>query len=126
MDSILFQRIRKLCKDRNITIKKMSEDLDIGTSLIRKWKTTTSPSIDKIKTIAEYFDVSTDYLIGRTDIEQPLEKFIGDKDIISIQRARNRMSDEDRSRMMNSLRATFDKAFSEETEESNGEEDEAE
>ena len=60
MDSILFQRIRKLCKDRNITIKKMSEDLDIGTSLIRKWKTTTSPSIDKIKTIAEYFDVSID------------------------------------------------------------------
>lgn len=126
MESVLFQRIRKLCKDRNITIKKMSEDLDIGTSLIRKWKTTTSPSIDKIKTIAEYFDVSIDYLIGRTDIEQPLEKFIGDKDIISIQRARNRMSDEDRSRMMNSLRATFDKAFSEESEESSGEEDEEE
>lgn len=124
MDSILFQRIRKLCKDRNITIKKMSEDLDIGTSLIRKWKTTTSPSIDKIKTIAEYFDVSIDYLIGRTDIEQPLEKFIGDKDIISIQRARNRMSDEDRSRMMNSLRATFDKAFSEESEESGGDDEE--
>ena len=124
MDSILFQRIRKLCKDRNITIKKMSEDLDIGTSLIRKWKTTTSPSIDKIKTIAEYFDVSIDYLIGRTDIEQPLEKFIGDKDIISIQRARNRMSDEDRSRMMNSLRATFDKAFCEESEESSGDDEE--
>ena len=124
MDSILFQRIRKLCKDRNITIKKMSEDLDIGTSLIRKWKTTTSPSIDKIKTIAEYFDVSIDYLIGRTDIEQPLEKFIGDKDIISIQRARNRMSDEDRIRMMNSLCATFDKAFSEESEEPSGDDEE--
>lgn len=124
MESILFQRIRKLCKDRNITIKKMAEDLDIGTSLIRKWKTTTSPSIDKVKPIAEYFDVSTDYLIGLTDIEQPVEKLIGDKDIISIQRARNRMSDADRSRMMKSLRATFDYAFSEDEEESEEESEE--
>ena len=113
MESILFQRIRKLCRDRNITIKKMADDLDIGTSLIRKWKTTTSPSIDKIKPIAEYFEVSTDYLIGLTDIEQSAEKLMGDKDIISIQRARNRMSDADRNRMMKSLRATFDYAFSE-------------
>ena len=34
------------------------------------------------------------------------------------------MSDEDRSRMMNSLRATFDKAFSEESEESSGDDEE--
>ena len=72
MDSILYERISGLCKARGITITKMATDLGIGTSLIRKWKQTSSPSIDKVKLIAEYFDVSTDYLIGLSNFHPHL------------------------------------------------------
>ena len=44
MESILYLRIKELCAERGITMAKLEEDLGIGTSLIRKWKTNTSPS----------------------------------------------------------------------------------
>lgn len=62
MESILYTRIKELCESRGISMAKLSEDLGIAASLIRKWKTTTSPSVDRVKMIAEYFGVSVDYL----------------------------------------------------------------
>ena len=47
MESILYLRIKELCAERGITMAKLEEDLGIGTSLIRKWKTNTSPSNDE-------------------------------------------------------------------------------
>ena len=58
MESILYTRIKELCESRGISMTKLSEDLGIAASLIRKWKTTTSPSVDRVKMIAEYFGVS--------------------------------------------------------------------
>ena len=53
MESILYTRIKELCESRGISMAKLSEDLGIAASLIRKWKTTTSPSVDRVKMIAE-------------------------------------------------------------------------
>ena len=52
MESVLYTRIKELCENRGISMTKLSEDLGIAASLIRKWKTTTSPSVDKVKMIA--------------------------------------------------------------------------
>lgn len=113
MDSIIFQRISELCKRDKITIKELSEELHFTESLIRKWKNTSSPSIDKVRQIAEHFHVSTDYLIGATDICEPVETLMADKDFVSLQRARSKMEQKDKDRMMNILRATFDEIFAE-------------
>lgn len=114
MDSIIFQRISELCKRDKITIKELSEQLHFTESLIRKWKNTSSPSIDKVKQIADYFHVSTDYLIGATDISEPVESLMADRDLISLQRARNKMDNDEKKRMMIIMRAAFDKLFTEE------------
>lgn len=111
MDSIVFERINNLCKENHVTIKKLSEDLGLSDSLIRKWRATTTPSIDKVRLIAEYFGVSTDYLIGLSDVREPAEKLMGDEDFVSLQRARNRMEQRDRDRMMQMLRLAFESAF---------------
>lgn len=92
MESVLYTRIKELCENRGISMTKLSEDLGIAASLIRKWKTTTSPSVDKVKMIAEYFGVSADYLIGLSDIQDSAEKLVGDEDFVSLQRAKSRMS----------------------------------
>lgn len=86
MESILYTRIKELCESRGISMAKLSEDLGIAASLIRKWKTTTSPSVDRVKMIAEYFGVSVDYLIGLSDIKDSAEKLVGDEDFVSLQR----------------------------------------
>jgi len=111
MESILYNRIKELCSQKGISISKLESDLGFGNASIRKWEKTSSPSVDKIVKIASYFDVSVDYLLGRTDIVGSVTEIIGDEDIISFQRAREKMTPKDRERMMKMLRAGFDYAF---------------
>lgn len=44
----------------------MERKLDFANSSIRRWDDR-KPSIDKLQKVADYFDVSTDYLLGRTE-----------------------------------------------------------
>ncbi len=113
METVLYQRIKELCARNNITISRLESELGFGNSSIKKWEKTSSPSIDKILKVAKYFNVSIDYLLGRTDIEGSISEIIGDKDIISFQRAREKMTPSDRERMMQMLRLGFDYAFQE-------------
>lgn len=108
----LYQRIKDLCAEKGITIAKLESDLGFGNSSIKKWERISSPSVDKIELIANYFNVSVDYLLGRTDIKNSASEILGDDDVISFQRARQKMSGKDRERMMQMLRIGFDFAFS--------------
>lgn len=112
MDSVLYTRIKELCTRNNISIAELERTLGFGNSSIKKWKNTSSPSIDKIVKIAGYFDVSIDYLLGRSDIESSVSEIMGDEDIISFQRARQKMTSHDKKKMMQMLRLGFEYAFS--------------
>ena len=112
MDGILYERIKKLCNKQGITITKLESDLGFGNSSIKKWEKISSPSIDKIVKVASYFNVSTDYLLGRSDIESSIAELMSDEDIISFQRARQKMTTHDREKMMQMLKLGFEYAFS--------------
>lgn len=114
MDSIIFSRIKELCVENNITLNKLEAEMGMSTSSISKWKHTVSPTIDKIAKVANYFNVSIDYLVGASDIKSTADALAGDPDYISLQRARERMTDKDKTRMMGILRIGFDYAFSDE------------
>lgn len=116
MESILYHRIKELCLQKGITISKLESDLGFGNSSVKKWGMVSSPSVDKIVKVASYFDVSVDYLLGRTDIVGSVSKIIGDEDIISFQRARQKMTPKDRERMMQMLKLGFEYAFREDNE----------
>lgn len=64
---INIDRIIHLTNDRGLSINKMLKDAQLSTSIIDNMKRGQKPSVDKIYAIAEYFDVSVDYLLGRTD-----------------------------------------------------------
>lgn len=115
-NNILYQRIKELCNRKGISISKLESDLGFGNSSIKKWNTGTSPSVDKISKIAEYFNVSIDYLLGRSEISDSASEILTD-DIISLQRARQKMSQKDKDKMMKMLRLAFDYAFADDTEE---------
>ena len=59
----LVKSIRQLCKNRNIAISQLENDLNFGAGLISRWSKN-SPSIDKIVDIANYFHVSIDEVVG--------------------------------------------------------------
>ena len=111
MDSIIFSRIKGLCEKNEISIAQLENTLGLSSGSIGKWRTTVSPSVDKIYKVAKYFGVSLDYLVGASDLETTADQMMDDADIVSIQRARERLSDRDKSRMMQMIRIGFDFAF---------------
>lgn len=78
------ERIKELCDRKNITIAALERTLDFGNGTIRRWSTT-SPSVDKLKLVADYLGVNMDYLIGNglnekdhKDIAKDLERIMLD------------------------------------------------
>lgn len=61
---ITVNRIEELCKNKNISVNKMLSDIGLSAFVIRNMKNGSAPSVDKMIAIAEYFDVSMDYLLG--------------------------------------------------------------
>lgn len=62
----LTERIKALCDGKNTTFAGLERDLQLGQGTIRKWDKS-SPSIEKLQKVADYFDVSLDYLVGKED-----------------------------------------------------------
>jgi transcriptional regulator with XRE-family HTH domain len=62
------ERIITLLKEKNISARQMLIELGMGLETISKMKKGQMPHSDKVYRIAEYLDVSTDYLFGQTEI----------------------------------------------------------
>ncbi len=63
-------RIKKLRESKNISQGKIAKDLLIGQSTMSEYENEVKqPPISVLIKIADYFDVSLDYLTGRTSIK---------------------------------------------------------
>lgn len=61
-----FEKIKELAKNRKMTLTQLEESLGYSRNTLYKLKTQ-KPNAERIAEIADYFNVSTDYLLGRTD-----------------------------------------------------------
>lgn len=61
-----FEKIKELAKRRGISLQKVAEDLGFSVNYLYTLKEKT-PKSDRLQEIADYFNISTDYLLGRTD-----------------------------------------------------------
>jgi transcriptional regulator with XRE-family HTH domain len=58
------ERIKNLATLRRVGLPKIEAELGFGNGTIVKWDKS-SPTVDKLEKVADYFDVSVDYLLGR-------------------------------------------------------------
>ena len=63
---ILLERIKELCKSRSMTVTNLEDKLDLPNNTIYQWKKRI-PNTERLQKVADYFGVSIDYLLGRTD-----------------------------------------------------------
>ena len=62
------KRLRKLREEKELTIREFAAKFGVGKTTISNWETDNRfPGQDKLIKIADYFDVSLDYLLCRTD-----------------------------------------------------------
>lgn len=63
----MFDRIKKLAEKKNKTPQQVAEELNFGKNYFYSLNAGKSPSAEKLEQIATYFNVSVDYILGRTD-----------------------------------------------------------
>lgn len=71
------KRLRNLLEERNMSQRKLAEDLNLAATTINGYiMENRQPDYDTLIQLAEYFHVSTDYLLGVTEnrqmVDQPL------------------------------------------------------
>lgn len=84
----LVKKIRELCKEKKITFAEVERKIGISNGQIRRWDSV-SPKSETLKNVADYFDVSVDYLLGRTDKKRYYD--LTEKDEQTIQKDLQRM-----------------------------------
>lgn len=67
---MLFERVKILAKKRDKNLKQVATELGFSENAFYKWSKQ-SPKADTLQKVADYFNVSTDYLLGRTDNPDP-------------------------------------------------------
>jgi transcriptional regulator with XRE-family HTH domain len=58
----VFENISILCRKNKISIAKLERDTGLGNATVRGWARS-SPTVDKLKAVADYFGVTVDELL---------------------------------------------------------------
>lgn len=64
---MFWERLCELCKKYNTNPSKVASDLGFSNATATKWKKGSIPNGITLNEMATYFNVSTDYLLGRTN-----------------------------------------------------------
>lgn len=64
---MFWERFESLCNESKRKPNRVAAETGISSASITKWKRGTIPNPDSLGKIAEYFCVSIDYLLGKTD-----------------------------------------------------------
>lgn len=73
---MFWERFNTLCFENNTKPNPVAKELGISSGIITKWKNGSLPNSDTLLKIADYFNVSVDYLLGRSD--HPVSVAVGD------------------------------------------------
>ncbi|MGJ0845929.1 helix-turn-helix domain-containing protein [Tissierella praeacuta] len=86
-------RMRNLRKEKDVTLEELANILNTTKATLSRYENNLRvPNADFIQELAEFFNVSTDYLLGRTDIKNPEDKIknldkLAHKEINSVEDA---------------------------------------
>lgn len=79
------KRLKNLRISRNLTQKDIADLLNVGVTTISNYETgRNEPSHEKLKILANYFNTTTDYLLGITDNPSYVDGRITDDDIFEV------------------------------------------
>lgn len=68
-------RLRDLREDQDLTQKEVAEILGTSFQYYQKYESGVRPiPVDRLEVLADFYQTSTDYLLGRTAIREPYPK----------------------------------------------------
>ena len=78
---MFFTRFQALCQEKGISVYRACTDIGLNRSAVAKWKAGGKPNGTTAGKLADYFGVSTDYLLGQTEEKSPNKPLPSDEDI---------------------------------------------
>lgn len=60
---MIYTNVFNLCQRKGISISKLEKEMGFGNSTIRGWANS-SPTVEKLKAVADYFGVTVDELLS--------------------------------------------------------------
>lgn len=70
---MIYTNVSNLCKSHGISIAKLEKELNFGNATVRGW-ISSSPTIEKLKAVADYFGVTVDSLLSDDDATPEVTK----------------------------------------------------
>ena len=68
---MFYERLKKLCDERGLALTNVVvNELHMSRGNLSRWKNGKVPKGDTLSTLAEYFGVSTDYLLGTDELKR--------------------------------------------------------
>lgn len=117
---------KQLRIENDLTQQEMAEKLNISRSSVGMYESgEREPNFELTEAIADYFNVDIDFLCGRSPIRKKIHfdndgnqylhvdstQDAPDLDVRRIQRAREKMSEQEKTKMMKILEASFEDYF---------------
>lgn len=105
--------LTNLMLERKITPYRIWKDTNIPQAMIGRWKKGgQTPSIEKLAVLADYFGVTTDFLLGKTENKKSPAEAEGkdaiDDDLIVLARRVGDIPEDDRKRIYKTFESTID------------------
>ena len=97
----LFERISYLAKKQGLSVFDLAEKLNLSRNSIYSWKKS-SPKAETLEKVAEYFDVTTDYLLGRT--ENPNSDSLEEDEITTFFRVNTDLTESEKDQLREELK----------------------
>lgn len=95
---MFYEIVNNLCKERKITITRMAEEIGLSNAAPTSWRKGAVPKLTTLEKIADYFDVSVDYLRGVETKKAPTPK--GERDYLAIMNAFDKADDSTREAIL--------------------------
>ncbi len=78
---MFFDRFKALCDERGISVYRACTDIGLNRSAVAKWKSGGKPNSSTAARLADYFGVTTDYLLGQSQERSAGPRPVRDEDI---------------------------------------------
>ncbi len=102
----LKDRIRVLANAKGMSLPALEAELGFGNGTIVKWDKA-SPNSEKLLKVADFFNVTVDYLLGR----EPNDSEPDDDDIIFLSRNAKKLSPDQRKQLVDMAKLMFKEEF---------------
>lgn len=102
IENFRMNNLKEIREKKNITQIKLSTEIEVSQEIISHYEIGKSkPNIDNLNKLADYFNCSTDYLLGRTNNPAPIRNLsVNEKEIAFITMQYNSLSSENKKHLI--------------------------